>query len=806
MARTSARSARAKFLKLARDRFKQADEADKAQRKRETDDIAFYAGEQWPDDIKSARAGMTLGSGDNSIPVPPRPCITIVGKVRKPVKQVLNQERGSDMGIEIVPADDFGDLSEPISDTEIELREGLIRRIQRDSKAADARTWAFSRATIAGRGYYMVMTRYAPGKTRDQEIYVHRIFDQRGVIGDPAREQPDGSDAEFWFIGTLVPWNRYVAEYPKRAGDEDNPVCGYSDDEWRTMSEDQPDWFIGEGDTRHVRVVDYFYTDRAAREVVTYAAPDGQEVTEYLDELPEAPEGWEEVERHTDIVKTIKWAKIDGCDDDVLDETDWQGPDMPVVQVLGEELHIFDKERRAEGMVRPMREPCQGNNAMISKFVEMVAMTPVPTLMMAAGQQEGFEEWYKAAVTRTLPYLLYNQKDVNENPAVQPFAPANRDMPIAPVATGLQMFNEAIQDSSISAPALGEVDGSVKSAKHASVLRDEAAQGTSNYLDNLKRSMEYEAQIVNNLLYPIYGKRPGRLARIVNGEGDASHVLIGQPMTLQGGRPTQAAPDAPGAKTYALTEHARFNTAVKISKNFDTRRQQEASALGELLGAAPDLMTVFGDLYFKNQDGPGHTEMSERMKVMLNPKVLELIESKKQGQEPPSPQLQQAQQQIQQLTQQLQQAGQMLQTEQVKEQAETQRASAETAAKVQIAQLDAQLKLQIAELDNRTKLQIEEWKLQNARMQAEMDAQQAALGAVAQRESEDAGRRHEAGMAAMGSVDADAGRQHASAEAQAAREAQAGDADAARQFEAEQAEMARVAAAEQAAQSEAGQA
>ena len=55
------------------------------------------------------------------------------------------------MGIELIPADDFGEMAGPIDHTEIELREGLVRRIQRDSEAADARTWAFSRSAIAGR-------------------------------------------------------------------------------------------------------------------------------------------------------------------------------------------------------------------------------------------------------------------------------------------------------------------------------------------------------------------------------------------------------------------------------------------------------------------------------------------------------------------------------------------------------------------------------------------------------------------------------------------------------------------------------
>ena len=197
------------FLKTARERFQQAQEAIHKQRQRELDDLAFYAGgeKQWdPETLRSRQAQAATGGMP---PVPARPCLTI-NKVREPVHQVHNQERQSDMGIELVPADDLGDVeSSPITHEEIEVREGLVRRIQRDSEAADARTWAFQRATICGTGYYRVLTRYVSGKSWDKDIFIARIYNQASVTLDPAHEQPDGSDCEWEFIGGDVPWERY---------------------------------------------------------------------------------------------------------------------------------------------------------------------------------------------------------------------------------------------------------------------------------------------------------------------------------------------------------------------------------------------------------------------------------------------------------------------------------------------------------------------------------------------------------------------------------------------------------------------
>src|SRR5216684_1760453 len=139
------------FMALARARFSQGQDAIRKQRRRELDDLAFYAGGdfQWDPEQLEARKGQNASG--SMPPVPARPTYT-VNKVREPVRQVLNQERQSDMGIELVAADDFASLTGPIDDTEIELREGIARRIQRSSEAADARTWSFSRSTICGTG------------------------------------------------------------------------------------------------------------------------------------------------------------------------------------------------------------------------------------------------------------------------------------------------------------------------------------------------------------------------------------------------------------------------------------------------------------------------------------------------------------------------------------------------------------------------------------------------------------------------------------------------------------------------------
>jgi hypothetical protein len=588
------------------------------------------------------------------------------------------------------------------------LREGLVRRIQRDSHAADARTWAFARAVQAGRGYYLVMTRYLPGKTWDQEVYVQRLYNQASVSLDPAHEQPDGSDAEWGFVGRDMPWEEYKATYPKLA-DEDgkrrrNQTCDCNRDEFRALGESYPGWFTADGETRSCRVVDYYYTHRETRTLAVLE--DGS--VHWDDELPE---GEEPVDTREVIEKTICWAQLDGTQ--ILDETDWPGPDLPIVKVVGEELQPYDDERRYEGMVRPSRHSQQGFNAMVSKWVETVGLAPIPPFQVAEGQVEGYEAWYQAANTRTLPYLPYKQVDLEGRPAGAPQR-TNVDTPIAAIAGSVQLFDQAIQSTmAVHDPSMGRVDPSLKSGKAINAIVQQDQQGTSHYLDNLQRSIRYEAQIINNLLYPIYN-RPGRIARILNGQGEPETVMLHTPSTTMGGRPVAAAPNTPTAKTYTLTKDAHFNVIVKITKSALSRRAEESELVGQLISSDPNLMGVYGDLFFKNLDGPGASEMAERAKVMLVPPVQALLESQQQGGGPPDPKVAALEAQMAQMQQMLQQAQQAIQTDQVKTQATLQGKQIEAQAAREQAQFDAQQAIELQKMKDATALAV-------ARINAEKD-------------------------------------------------------------------------------------
>lgn len=790
-------------LKKARERFKLADDADSPQQKRERDDQAFENGDQWPSDILTARAGQQPTNGMPAVPA--RPSL-VINKVKEPVRQILNQERASDIGIELVPADDFGDLGLIPDDTEIKLREGLVRRIQRESNAADARTWAFKRAVIAGRGFYAVMTRYLPGKTSNQEVYVHRIYDQAGVLLDPSHESPAGEDADWEFLGTWMPWDRAKSEHPKLSNGNDNPFTEASEADFTSMAQDYPDWYQSDGDQRAVRVVQYWYRERKFRELVTLSnnLPEGQLkiMDVWADELDEQgiPEGFSEIEdsrRDAEDGSVIHYCKILGGVLEI-ESSEWAGPDMPIVKVLGDEVLPYDGKRRAEGVVRPARDPGMGENYLISKFIETVGLSPIPRDRIDPDAIEGYEPWWAVANTRTLPYLPYRSRDDQGNEFRAPF-PGNVDQNILPIAQGINLFDGFIQQTTGgSAPDRLGVGQRVQADRAIKRLQEEEQFNTSNYLDNLTRSIRYEGQIENNLLYPIYGARPGRLARILTGEGESEMMVIGDPAQQQ----QAGAQRAKAQKMAKLTKDAHFNVIVKIAKNSDTRRDQFVAMFGDILSASPEQMLVGGDLFYKNMDIPEAAQLAKRMKLMLAPPIQAMLAQEESGQEPIPPA---AQQQIGQLTERLKHAEAAMQ--ELAQDREGKQLDAQT--KLQVEQLKAAADLELKKLEADRDLKIQQMKDATAVVVARINAEKD-MGIAASEATEEAlaldqqhahealqaelDRQHEQQQATMGMAhEAAVGEGEQAHQAQMQSEAQARSAEQAeadRQFQAEQAEKA----------------
>lgn len=689
------------LLATIRKRWTIGIEAVEDQLQREIDDIKFYNGAQFSEELTAARTGKP-GSGSMP-PLPARPMF-VINETRPPVLQIINQIRGSEFDFALTAADDFADVpgappARPNDDPEIQLREGLVRRIQRAQETADARLWAAMRATIAGRGFYRVMVRYLPGQTFDREVYVDRIYNQSAVVVDPSHESPDGADAQWYFLGSDLNEVDYKAQFKDAEDGTINPICDLTDDEFRTLGDAVPTWFrTDEKGHRMYRVMEHFYTEFESKVLCDM---EGGPVWE--SEVPKGTKIPKENKR-TVVTRTIKWVKTDGCQ--ILERTDWPSPDLNLIKVLGEELQPEDDgEKKSEGMVRPMRDPAIGKNIMVNKFLETVGYAPNPAPMATVEQIGPYQKWYEAAATHHVPFKPYVAHVMGGSLVPPPFYPDTAGASnVSAIGGGLEMFSQALQAVSLHDPSLGRVDPSLKSGVALKTLVAAGAQGMSHYLDNLKRSVRREALVTNNLLYPIYGKKPGRLVRIVTGTGELQTITIAPAPTPGGAMPPNGAPATPAAPpVFRLTEGTNYNIAVKLTPSSDSRNAEMFGILSELMGKDPQAMlSVYGDVYFEYMQAAGAKELSERAKVMLDPKVLASIAAKNGGAAalPPEAQAHMAKmgQQIQTLEGIAHAQQQEIQSKKAELDSKERIVGQELASKERMAAADRETKLAVAEL------------------------------------------------------------------------------------------------------------
>ena len=698
-------------LQQALDRFKVGSDADVEQRNREVDALRFQVPDLcWPTEVKDQRKPQLIGG----VAIPQRPMLSIPS-LDQPIQLVLNAEKAAHLGVAIHP------LSDDAEETTAEIIQGLYRRIEVESRASLARSWAFERAVKAGRGYYRVMTEPDPDSDDpfDQRIMIKRILQQGSVVLDPFAQEPDYSDGAWAFIINDMPWAAYKRRYPNSA------MASFSEDELSAVGMSTQSWVSGdEGEGRAVRVAEYY---RMEYETVSRVL---------LDDGTDAPEGQvppgrtartgKEARTRQEKRPTLYWSTINAIEE-LEPKQEMDGRYIPIIPVVGRELIPFEQERRWVGMIEPNKDAVRLLNYSASSAVEMASLETKAPYTMVEGQEEGHEEEWQLANVRNFPYLRYRNVSLNGTPAPPPQRTQVDTSRLGPSMLLLQQAREFIhQGTGAFESALGQQSPNAKSGRAILALQNQHETGSSHFLDNLAEiSLTYEAKVVLDLIPHIYD-RPGRIARILDKEDEPKTVMLNAPFTMNPqtkrpqampgmpmpgqmpgmpgqmpGMPGQM-PGMPGqipgqgpkkpAENYDLRK-GRYGVTVSIGKSYKSRREQGADEMGNLFEANPALFPILGDIYLKFRDFPGHLEASERVKKMLPPP----LQAQDAGPDPQQlqQQLQQASQMVEQLSKALDEKTQLLESDGQKLQMQAQQAQGEQQAKLEIERMRNETQLAI---------------------------------------------------------------------------------------------------------------
>lgn len=627
---------RKEYLAKARERFQHVVEAEATYREAFRDDLAFYSGDQWPDNIERQRE------------MEGRPCLTI-NRLPGLVHAVSNEIRQNKPAPKVSPVDDQGDPKTA------EILQGLIRHIEAQSNAPAVRSYASFYSITAGRGFYRIVAEYAPGSF-DQELYLRRIKNQSSVYFGPSNE-PDYSDAKYAFVIDDLEEDEFEELYPDLEPSSAEDFRTSDDDIWH------PDG--------KVRIAEYWCVHEIDEPIVQLA--DGSVMP-----LEQAPEGAQIIAQRTEKKRIIRWSKIDGAR--ILEERDWPGRYIPIIPIMGEEYNC-NGETQMVGMVRGAKDPQRMLNYWESAKTEMIALAPKSPYIIAEGQLENHETEWQQANTKNFAALTYKPREVGgvmvPPPQRQQFEPPIQAISMAEGGA----VDHLKATTGVYDPSLGNRSNETSGI----AIRQRLMQGSTanfHFIDNVASAVTYEARILVDLIPKIYD-RPGRVVRILGEDGTEQRVSLNQPAVDKGGM------------QYLYDLHVgRYDVVVEVGPSHATKRQESVESMTAFAQAAPQLVPQYADLYVKAMDWPGAKEISERVRP---PGIAGDDEPQIPPQA--AMQMQQLQQQNQELQAQLQQAVQMIQAKQVENQSREKIAAMDAQTRLEIARLQAQAGLMKTQTD-----------------------------------------------------------------------------------------------------------
>lgn len=568
--------------RIALERFRAADEADREDRDEAEEDLRFLNGEQWPEGNRAERETDGL------------PCLTS-NRLPQFVEQVVGDQRQNRPGIEVRPDgdDDDPDVAKII--------EGVIRSINRRSVpvADTAYDNAMEGAVGCGRGFFRVLNQYVSEDSFDQELVIKRIGNHFSVYWDPASSEIDFSDARYLFVTDMIAVEDFKEKYP---GVTAEGFSGSTGDQGKT------------GAGKYIRVAEYWYKEDGPEKVI-YQLADGT-VTDTL------PEG--ETAVNTRRVKTemVKWCLVSGKD--VLEGPfDWPGKYFSIIPVWGKEVFL-DGKRRTRGLIRFAKDEQRLHNYSRSVKAEMLIMAPKAPWLVTKKMIEGVANIWNMAHKRKVAYLTYTP---------DPLAPGGKPERVKPIE--MQAGAEAEAQASVEAMKanIGIYDASLgaksnETSGRAILLRQkEGDTATYSYIDNLGRALTHLGYVLLDLIPKIYTGE--RIVQVVDVDGTDERTPINQPVLVDGrtGEMIEesdliADPDIEPARAILndLTR-GKYRVTMTIGPSFATKRMEAAETMLELVGKAPVLLPLMADMMVKNMDWPEADRLARRLGILVPPEA-----------------------------------------------------------------------------------------------------------------------------------------------------------------------------------------
>lgn len=603
------------ILADAQDAYKECEEAWSEQSTRELEDRKFsrLGGEhQWPEQVVRQRQ------------IDGRPCHT-TNFLDAFVKQVVNNCRQNKPAIKVHPVDDIAD-----PDT-AEVFSGLIRNIEATSDADVAYDRAVECAVDGGRGYFRINTKYTTDDTFDQDIVIESIGNPDSVKMDPYTTAADSSDWNVCFVLDSLSEKKFKREYKGAV------ESSFTTDDYSRL---EAPWY----QAKMIGVAEWWSREDIKRQIIACS----------LDEIPPALRASLDADKlmadtglnlaiaedqvHVIDLKVYEANKdlfdalgakmigkprtvpsykvtqriISGVE--VLETVEWAGKYIPIIPVYGDEVNIEGK-RHFQSLITHAKDPQRRFNYWDSAATEMVALQPKAPYV---GEEEAFlgvdaEKWANA---NTTSYAYLSHPKNTQAPQRQPPAV----MPAAEIQQSIRAHDDIKATTGIYDASLGQRSNET-SGKAILARQNQGNTGTFHFSDNQSRGIRQGGRVIIDLIPHVFSA--ARVVRTLGPDGKTPrNVPLKTPTQVPGpdGQPKQEqGPDGQMvaiSKIYDLTV-GKYDLTVSAGPSYNSRREEAASQMIELIRAYPQAAPLIGDLLAKNLDWPGADEIAARLKAML---------------------------------------------------------------------------------------------------------------------------------------------------------------------------------------------
>lgn len=588
------------FLHDMRKRFSVDIEADMDNRNAALEDSLFVAGEQWDDTIRQRRIREN------------KPCLTI-NRLPAMVGQIVGNRRMNETVIKVTP--DVGG-NKPVA----QLRQGLIRSIEKISRADRAYNNAFQNSVICGIGNFGLTVEYAFDDVFERDARIYEIPNPLAVVWDANSIEPTGADAQECFV---------IEEVDKEDFDKVYPDAETGDLEYDSgISQQISGGWYEEG---KIRVVHYWQMEYEERtlwlmnngDVVDVTDLEGEEVRKLIQEVYIDPETGGPYMR-----KSLRsFAVCHICTGNTLLEGPIRLPlkRLPIFRVPGWEIDTaYDRQRF--GVVRWAKDPQRMHNYWRSIVVEKLMLTPKAPWIAPKEAVEGYEKEWRNAHLSNDTLLLYNGDSGVKPERVQPAQLEPALIQEAGMATQ-DMKDVTNLHEAMMGMTSNEVSGK------AILARQKVGEiGSVIFLDNLNMAIEECGRCINDLIPEVYDTK--RVIKVIDiddlGSEEERLVVINGEVEEQ--------PDITAGK-YTVTVHTGPSQV--------TRRLEAAEGMLNMVNAMPDFMRVAAGEIVRAQDWPGAEKIAKRLEKQLGIADPESMTDEERQQAAAAAQAQQRQQQMQ---------------------------------------------------------------------------------------------------------------------------------------------------------------